>query len=65
MRGAYIFAVALVLVVLGMLFFPTIHSMIGNFDLSSELPLTQFAIILLPFAFLFFVYWAIHQLNKQ
>lgn len=65
MRGAYIFAVGLILVVLGFLLFPTVHGFIGGLDLSSQLPLTQFAIILLPFAFLFFVYWAIHQINKQ
>ncbi len=65
MRTYYIIVVGILLVVFGMLLYPTLHIVIGGVDLTGFLPLTASATILLPYAFLGFVVYAIVKLSGK
>lgn len=65
MKVFYIIIVSGLLVVFGMLFFPTIHFMNGLVDTTGFLPLLTMAVTLLPYAFLFFVLYAVFLLIRR
>ena len=65
MKGSYLAVVALVLIVFGLLLYPTVREMIGLVDISGLLPLTQAAVTSLPYLFLGFVIYGIYQQAKR
>lgn len=71
MRNYYVIVVATLLVVFGMLLYPTVHFAISGgtgysgLDKTGFLPLTAAAVTLLPYAFLGFVIYAIIKLSKR
>lgn len=65
MRTAYIIVISVLLITLGMLFYPTAHSMITATDTTGFLPLTISANRLLPYAFLAFIAYGIIKLVRR
>ncbi len=73
MRTYYIIVVSVLLVVFGLLFYPTLHLVVGNVDVSTVptpthipfLPLTASAVTLLPYAFFGFVVYIIIKLSGR
>ena len=68
MRTAYIIVIGGALVVLGMLFYPTVHSMIGESGVTVAngfLPLTAAANTFLPYAFLAFIVYGIIKMVRR
>lgn len=59
MKVAYFLTLAVILIVLGMLFFPSLHGVILGTDRTGMLPLLSASITILPWAFLGFVVYAI------
>ncbi len=59
MRTTYFIVIAGLLVVLGLLLYPTIHYVNGLVDTTGWLPLTAAAKTVLPYMFLGFVIYAI------
>ena len=65
MRAFVIFSVALVLVVIGLLLYPSIHTLVGLVDTTGFLPLTIASIAALPYIFLGFIVYAILKVAKK
>ncbi len=65
MRTYYIIVVAVIAVVFSLLLFPTLHIVVGDVSLVGFLPLTASATVLLPYAFLAIVVYAIINLAKK
>ncbi len=69
MRTYYIIVVSVLLVVLGMLSYPTIHNVVISQNVTDPakgfLPLTSSAVTLLPYAFLGFIAYAIIKLSGR
>ena len=61
MKTAYWLTLGGILVVLGMLFYPTLHGYITGVDRTGMLPLLSSAVTLLPYGFLGFVVYAIFK----
>ena len=64
MRSFYIIVISVMLIVLGMLFYPTVHTMVGGADTTGFLPLTTASLTFLPYAFLAFILYAIFKTAK-
>jgi hypothetical protein len=66
-QTAYVIAVSVLLVVLGALLYPTVHTMVGAaVDASSGwLPLTTAAATALPYFFLFIILYAVVKLSRK
>ena len=65
MRAFYAIVITGILIVLGMLFFPTVNYVSGLVDTTGWLPLTKAGLALMPYVFLGFVAWGIYQLKKR
>ena len=65
MRTYYFIVISVLLVVFGVLLYPTIHLVVGFVDTTGFLPLTKAATIALPYIFLAFIGWAIFQMKKR
>ncbi len=65
MKLAYFIAIAVILVVLGMLFFPSLHLSVGNVTTTGWLPLTIAAKTFLPYAFLLFVIYGVFRMARR
>lgn len=68
MRTYYIIIVSGLLVVFGLLFFPTLNIVVGSVNVTAAagfLPLTGAAVTLLPYAFLGFIVYAIIKLSGR
>ena len=65
MKGSYLVVIALVLVVIGMLLYPSLHDLIGGVDTTGYLPLLKAAVISMPYLFLGFIVYAIIQQAKR
>ena len=65
MRLYYILVICGILVVIGLLMYPTLHRLIGNVEITGFLPLTKAAVILIPYAFLGFIIYAILQVVRR
>lgn len=65
MRTAYILTIAGLLIVIGMLMYPTLHFMNGLVDTTGFVPLLKMAVAILPYAFLGFIGYAIFQMAKR
>jgi len=61
MRAFVIFIIAGLGLVMGAVFFPPLRFIFGTYDTSTYLPLAAAAQTALPYAFLFFVGYAIHK----
>ena len=59
MKVAWALTIGIILIVLGMLFYPTLNGYIHNVDRTGFLPLLSSMIILLPYGFLGFVVYAV------
>jgi len=57
--------IAMVLIPIGLLLYPTVRSIVSSTDMSAWLPLTQAAVTLLPYAFLFFIIYALIRQAKS
>lgn len=65
MRGYYIFVIAMVVVAVGMLLYPTIKDMYGYVDTTGWLPLVTAGFTLIPYAFIGFIIYAIIQRSRR
>lgn len=65
MRTAYILAIALMLVIIGLVCYPSIHGYVSSISLVGQLPLVATAITLLPYAFLAFIIYAIVKTSSH
>ncbi len=65
MRLYYIAIICVIVIVLGMLFYPTVHGVIVTTNTTGFLPLTAGATTLLSYAFLGFVLYAIIQMVRR
>ncbi len=64
MRTAYVIVISIMLVVLGLVFYPSLHSVVSNANVTVAggfLPLVAMAVTLLPYAFLGFIVYAIFK----
>ncbi len=61
----YIVVIAGLVVILGLLFYPTIHLINGVVDLTNFLPLTAMATVAIPYVFLVIVAYAVFKLIKR
>ncbi len=52
MSKTFVVFIAVLIAVLAMLFYPTLHTMISDVDKTGWLPLTAAAVVALPFVFL-------------
>jgi hypothetical protein len=59
MKAAWAITLGIILIVLGMLFYPTLNGYIHAVDRTGFLPLLSSMVVLLPYGFLFFVVYAI------
>ncbi len=73
MKTLYLWVVSGLLVVMGMLLYPTLHlnvssantsSMLADGTITNFLPLTTFAMVVLPYAFLGLIVYAVIQSRK-
>lgn len=64
MKLFYLLVAGGVIVVIGLLLFPTVNGMVDLADVSACLPLIQSAKAGLPYAFLGFVFYAIWKVAK-
>ena len=68
MRTFYILVISVALVVLGLVFYPSLHIVIEGANVTvgtGFLPLTAAAVTLLPYAFLGFVVYALFKLRGR
>ena len=65
MKFVYVGIVGLIVVVLGLLFFPTVHINFWNINTTGFLPITSAAAALMPYVFLAFIVYAIFLLVKS
>ncbi len=65
MRNAWVIVSIMLLVVVGLLLFPTAHIIIDAVDTTGQLPLVTSSIKLLPYAFLTFIVYAINRITKE
>lgn len=59
MRAFYLVVIAIMLVVIGMLFYPPLREVFGYVDTSGFLPLTEAAVTFMPYVFLLFIVYGI------
>ena len=64
MKAFYFIVIAVILLVLGMLFYPSLHLFIGGVDRTGFLPLLSSAVVFLPYVFLFFVVYGIMRARR-
>ena len=64
MKPAYFIAIAVIVVVVGMLTYPSLHGFVGTVDRTGFLPILSAAITFLPYAFLLFVVYAIFKRSR-
>ena len=65
MRTYVIIVVSGMLIIFGILLYPTLHSMVGDVSTTGFLPLTTDAVILMPYAFMGFVFYLIMKLVRR
>jgi len=67
MSGKWFFliTVAILLLVFGMLTYPTVRTIVGNTDTTGFVPLLAAAVTLLPYGFLGFAVYAVWRLVKR
>jgi hypothetical protein len=65
MRLFYAIIIGGILVVLGLLFYPSIHLITGAVDTTGFLPLLSAGVAFMPYAFLGFMVYAVIQLKKK
>jgi hypothetical protein len=65
MRTYYILIICGIVVVLGLLFFPTVNTVVGAVDTTGFLPLLAAGTTILPYAFLGLVLYCIIKTNKK
>jgi uncharacterized protein with PQ loop repeat len=65
MRTAYLIAIGGVLIVCALMFFPTLHQVIGLQNSTEAVPLVRATATFLPWAFLLFVFYAINKLARR
>ncbi len=65
MRAYYFIIISVVLVVLGMLFYPSLHLIIDATPTAGFLPLLSAGTAMLPYAFLAFVVYAIFTMIRR
>ncbi len=65
MKPFYFIIIAVIVVGLGMLFFPTVHLIVNAVNTTGFLPLTAAATTFLAYAFLGFIVYAIFQAARR
>ncbi len=65
MRNAWVIVSIVMVVVIGLLSFPTVHLLIDAVDTTGQLPLVASAVTFLPYAFLLFIIYAINRIGKE
>lgn len=65
MRTFYIIVIGGILVVLGLLFYPSVHIVVGATDTTGFLPLLSGAVAFMPYAFLGFMIYAVIKLRGK
>lgn len=64
-RGFLAVVIAAVVIVLGMMFYPTIHANWAGIDVSDKIPIVQGGMVILSYGFLFFIGYAIYHAVKK
>jgi hypothetical protein len=65
MRTFYIFVIGGIILVLMLMFFPTVNKMTGLVDISGFLPIIGAATTMLPYAFIGLAIYGIFKLTKR
>jgi hypothetical protein len=65
MRTFYIFVIGGIILVLMLLFFPTVNKMVGSVNVGGFLPLLAAATTFLPYAFIGLAIYGIFKLTKR
>ena len=66
--GKYVYIMVIgfvVVIMIGMPLYPTIYSMVSAVDVTSFIPLTKSGMVLLSYAFVFFMFYAVYLLAKN
>jgi hypothetical protein len=65
MKNAYLITIVGMVVIMGMMFYPTVRTVIGNVDSTGWLPIVTMAKTALPYAFLGLVIYGIYRIVKS
>ncbi len=65
MRTYVIIVVSGMLVIFGILLYPSLHSLNSTVDTTGFLPLTKAAVYFIPYAFLLFIFYLINKVLRR